>query len=142
MSYLPPCRKNGSAYPARGIDALGGNDASRYSEGFVTKLSEYNLSGLFTGSGASFPVWPAIISRPVRYIPTKVPIKGNTNLRKWILRAVSSCIPIQKVPPIQPGMITNSANGNLSKNSHKLVFTVINLFNMPLTPRLALRKLQ
>lgn len=133
MYYLPPCIKYGVVNPARGIDALGCTRLAE-SERFVTRLSEYSISGSVAESAVFCLVWPAMIKRPAKNMPTNVPIKGNTNLRKWIWRAVSICIPIQKKPPMQPGMITKNTIGNLYKNSQMLMFIVNNFFITVTTP--------
>lgn len=133
MSYLPPCRKFGVANPARGIDGFGWNAASAVSDRLVTRLSEYGLAGSSAAAGA-FCLCPAWMSSPVKNIPTKVPIKGKMNFRKWMLSAVSICMPIQKKPPMQTGMITKRTSGNLYMNSQMLMFTEVNLFSIALTP--------
>lgn len=113
---------------------------SEYSYGFETRVSEYGLSASLAVSEALCLEWPSMINSPVTYRPRKVPRNGNMNFKKWIFAAASIWYPIQKAPPMQPGMMMNSDSGNLMRNSHKLVLTPITLFNMFPAPRSALRR--
>ncbi len=113
-----------------------------YSYGLETRASEYGLFESAAVSAALCLVWPTMINKLVKYTPSKVPKNGNMNLRKLICAAESSWTPIQKEPPMQTGMITNSTSGNLIRNSHQLVLMHNSFLNIMTTPKKALRKLQ
>ena len=115
---------------------------SEYSYGFETRVSEYGLSESLTGSVVLCREWPSPINRPVRYMPRKVPRNGNMNFRKCICKAESTWSPIQKAPPMQPGMITNITIGNLTRNSMMLVLVFCIFFSIATSPKLIFQRQQ
>jgi hypothetical protein len=101
----------------------------------LVTLSKTNYTSL------SCLVCPAMISRAVRYTPRAMPTNGRTNLSRWMCAAVSICNPIQKAPPMHPGMIRKKTSRNLATNSRGPVLTDNVFFSIMTTPKKALRKL-
>ena len=78
---------------------------------------------------------PAWISRAVKKMPAAEPMNGMMNFNRWILSAASDCTPIQKLAPMQTGMITKSTRRNLYTNSMAPILMVVNFLNIAHHPR-------